>query len=218
MQLLSRSLVQALLALLVLSCFWLVPYSQAEVLINEVLGDPAQDWNGDGEIHFKSDEWIEVRNDGSVVEDLTEYWLRDATGEELHFHLIGNLEPGETAVFYGSDAMAWQQENGQSTVGFSINNSGDTLELLRLVPGVTGSSLIVVSQVTLLSHEVEDDRSSGWDIDTEQWTLFDALNPYGGALEPQGSECLPTPGELNICATLVQESGVSWDKVKSQYR
>jgi Lamin Tail Domain len=218
MDYLSRPLVLLLLCGLLVSSLWLVPHVRAEVLINEVLGDPDQDWDGDGEVNYKSDEWIEVKNDGDSVEDLSEYWVRDGSGEDPHLQLSGALEPGETAVFYGSDAMIWQQEQGQSTLGFSINNSGETLELLRTESDFSGTALIVVHQVILLDHEVENDRSSGWDPDTGQWIMFDALNPYNGAFEPQGNNCLPSPGELNICTPLVPVFGLTWDQLKSRYR
>ncbi len=215
---LSRPLTVLLLLCLVWSAFSLVPQVQAELMINEVLGDPNQDWDGDGTVNFRGDEWIEVLNNGAATEDLSDYWLRDVYGDDLHLQLFGTLEPGAVTVFYGSDAVAWQEGQGVFVSGFSINNTGDTLELLRTIPDQASTALVMIHRVTLDNHEVEDDRSSGWDPETEQWTMFDAWNPYNGGFEPQGTGCLPTPGDPNICVPLVPVETTSWDLLKSQYR
>ncbi len=207
-----------LLGAWVLAAFCLVPQAQAELVINEILGDPLQDWDGDGILSFRGDEWIEVLNNGASEEDLTEYWLRDDHGEDPHLNLFGTLEPGQVAIFYGSDSVAWQLEQGQSGYGFSINNTGDTIELLRSVPEQSPDTLIMIHRVILNSHEVEDDRSSGWDLSGEEWTLFDALNPYSGTSTPEGNDCLPTPGQLNVCEPLVPVHPTRWDHLKSRYR
>ena len=215
---LSRPMPVLLLLCLVLSAFWLVPEAAAELVINEVLGDPAQDWDGDGALSYKGDEWIEVLNNGITAEDLSNFWLRDIFGEAMHFQLFGTLQPGSVAVFYGSDAMAWQEEQGLSIIGFSINNTGDSLELFQSIPGETTTALVLIHQVTLNNHEVEDDRSSGFNPETGTWSMFDAWNPYSGSFDPQGTDCLPTPGEWNECNYLVPVARTSWNHLKSQYR
>ncbi len=215
---LSRPLPVLMLLCLVWSAFWVVPQVQAELIINEVLGDPNQDWDGDGTLSYKGDEWIEVLNNGAVSEDLSDFWLRDIFGDDLHLQLFGTLPPGGVAVFYGSDAMAWQVEQGLFASGFSINNTGDTLELLRTIPNEAGTALVMIHRVTVNNHEVENDRSSGWDPETGLWTMFDALNPYNGGFVPQGSDCLPSPGEPNDCVPLVPVASTSWNHLKSQYR
>jgi len=207
-----------LLLCLVLSAFWLVPQARADLVINEILGDPNQDWDGDGSLSYKGDEWIEVRNTGGSNEDLSFFWLRDTFGEDMHLRLSGFLEPGAVAVFYGSDAMAWQQEQGMSLIGFSINNTGDSIELFRLMEDETTSAMVMIHRVTLSNHEVEDDRSSGWELADETWAMFDGLNHYNGSLLPLGTECLPTPGEVNECQYEVPVAETTWDHLKSQYR
>lgn len=96
----------------------------AEVLINEIMADPAGDWDGDGVYSYRDDEWVEVLNTGPETVDLTGYWLRDGTDEEAHINLFGVLAAGDVAVFTGSQAAAWQVETGQSVEGLSLNNGG----------------------------------------------------------------------------------------------
>jgi len=218
MNLLSKPLPVLLLCCLVMAVFWLAPQARSEVLINEILGDPSSDWDGDGAFNYRDDEWIEVINTGPAAENLEDYWLRDTTGDDLHLQLSGSLEAGQVAVFYGSEASAWQREQGNTVVGLSINNAGDTLELLQTVSGPGGASLEVVHSVTVTDHEADDDRSGGTDPDTGEWVLYDALNPYNGAAVPQGNDCEPTPGMPNSCAPLVPTDTTTWDAVKSQYR
>ena len=190
----------------------------AEVLINELMADPARDWDGDGAYSYRGDEWVEVLNAGSETVDLTGYWLRDGTGEEAHLNLFGMLAPGEVAVFTGSQAVAWQVERGLTVEGMSLNNTGDTVELLRTIPDTEGPQLEVVDQAIYLDHEAEDDRSSGKDPLGQGWCLYDGLNPYGGSQEPPGTGCDPTWGLPNDCQALPAEAAISFGDLKATYR
>lgn len=190
----------------------------ADLIINEVLANPGQDWDGDGALDFKGDEWVEVLNNGYDVEDLTEYYLRDVFGDDPHLQLDGLLRPGEVKVYFGSDAIAWQVAHGYSDYGFALNNTGDTVELLRRVEDQDPVIFELAHSVTLLNHEAEDDRSSGWAQEGGEWVLFDALNVYGGSLEPGTSGCQPTPGDLNFCIPLVPVHPRSLGAVRSYYR
>jgi acetyl esterase/lipase len=96
---------------------------RGQVLINEVLADPAHDWDGDGTYQFRNDEWVEVVNAGSQVLSLDGLYLSDAT-DDFHFGFAGSLEPGGIRLVYGSDSVAWESANGASTVGLSLNNAG----------------------------------------------------------------------------------------------
>ena len=197
---------------------WLPSPSGAELIINEVLSNPGQDWDGDGTLDFKGDEWVEVLNNGYEVEDLSEYYLRDVWGEDPHLQLDGLLRAGEVKVYYGSDAMAWQVANGYSDYGFALNNTGDTVELLRRVVDQEPVIFELAYSVTLLNHEADEDRSSGWAQEGGGWILFDALNVYGGSQVPGTSGCQPTPGDLNFCIPLVPIHESSLGGVKSFYR
>lgn len=185
----------------------------AQVRLNEILADPASDWNGDGEINSKTDEWVEIVNTGSSNVDLSSLRLGDLSGGyDWRFAFSGNLGPGEVLVVYGSQVVQWQSENGVSTYGLSLNNSGDTVYLYH----VTETDTIVEDSYEYQSHEVLDDRSVGRKPDgLGEWVIFDALNPYGGTNPPLGTGCNPSPGLPTACATPVEST--TWGLVKSLY-
>ena len=43
----------------------------AQVVINEILADPARDWDGDGDYNFRNDEWVEIVNAGDAAVSLS---------------------------------------------------------------------------------------------------------------------------------------------------
>ena len=198
------------------------PAARAEldpgIIINEVLADPATDWNGDGVVDAKNDEWIEVRNIDTVPIDLSDYWLRDSSGPTPDLRLSGVADPGECVVFFGSDAAAWQAANHLVAAGFALNNTGDLVELLRTIPGTDPVQYELMFAVSVQDHAAEDDRSSGFDTAHIEWLLFDALNPYPGAVEPVGSGCAPSPGAGNLCGGQVATDAASFGEVKATYR
>ena len=191
------------------------PACRAAVVLSEILADPATDWNGDGAINSRDDEWVEVTNTGPDAVDLSAYFLRDALGTEAHLQLSGTLGSGQARVFFGSDAAAWQATQGITVTGLSLNNTGDTVELWRGMPGQTGSQLDDVD--IFADHEAEDDRSSGRLTDGT-WVIFDALNPYTGTLLPGGSGCAPSPGAVNVCRPNVPLEAATWGALKGEYR
>jgi hypothetical protein len=188
------------------------------IVINEVLADPASDWNGDGAVDFKNDEWIEILNNGPDPTDLSDYYLRDILGEEPHLRLSGVLDPGETAVFFGSEAVAWQTEMGLATSGFSLNNGGDFVQLLRSYEGPDGPAMELMFSISYDDHEGEDDRSCGFNTEMSDWILFDDLNPYGGDLDPVGTGCSPSPGFPNLCQGQVAVEARAFGDVKAIFR
>lgn len=190
----------------------------AQVVINEILADPASDWDGDGTVDTLADEWVEVLNTGAAVVDLADYWLRDDAVDTPRMRLEGILAPGGAAVFFGSDAAAWQETTGLSGSALSLNNAGDTVVLLRTVPGSDPLAIEAVDTVTYLSHTAEDDRSSGWDTHQVTWVLYDGLNPYTGSFEPGPTGCPPTPGAPNLCNGEVAGEKLSFSAVKVLFR
>ncbi len=136
----------------------LAPSGVAQVRLNEILGDPSTDWNGDGGVDSKLDEWVEVINAGSAPVDLSTYRISDASaGTDFRFALSGTLAAGEVRVYYGSDVVTWQAANGVGQFGFSLNNSGDTVTLYE----VNGSNVTVADAHTYASAEIANDRSTG---------------------------------------------------------
>ena len=201
-----------------ISCFTvlasLAPRSSAEVRLNEILADPATDWNGDGNVDSKLDEWVEIINTGSTPVDLSTYRISDASaGESFRFALTGTIAAGEAKVYFGSDVVAWQAANGVSQFGFSLNNGGDTVTLYQ----VNGVDIATADAQAYVTAEVANDRSFGrLPVGTGNWVIFDALNPYTGSQPPTATGCSPSPGEAVSCPTPTQAT--TWGRVKALYR
>ena len=188
----------------------------SQVMINEILADPVIDWDGDGSVSSKNDEWVEIVNVGPAPVDLSCYQLTDGSGGTTNwrFGFTGTIAPGETRVVYGSDAVAWESANGFSTVGLSLNNGGDTVYLYDNVDG----ELTLVDEYTYESHAVVDDRAVGRTPDGgATWQVFDALNPYTGTAPPLGSGCAPSPGLSNDCSATVPVEQSTWGAIKQLY-
>jgi hypothetical protein len=207
-------------------CFFAAPV-WGQICVNEVMADPASDWDGDSTYSYKEDEWVEIYNAGDEPVNLASYWLGDADSTLL-YNFSGGIGAKRHRVVYGADVVAWQSANGYSTVGLRLNNSGDTVMLWRVpedsatagVPGLKTAPQgdpVLVHQYIYISHEADDDRSTGLIPDGgPSRMLFDGLNPYTGSLEPQGEGCPPTPGARNTCPTPVERR--SWGSVKAVYR
>jgi hypothetical protein len=189
----------------------------AQLVLNELLADPASDWDGDGQLDTKLDEWVEVYNAGAEAVSLTSYWLRDGLGDTPHLNLFGVLQPGQTAVFYGTHAVAWQQENGGGSSGLSLNNGGDTVQLLR-TSDANPDVLEVVDEYAYPAHVGVDDRACGRTPDGAGWALFDAMTPYDGDTHPLGTGCAPSPGAPNECEEGTPVNGASLSAVKTRWR
>ncbi len=90
------------------------------VVINEVMPRAGHDWNGDGTVDVY-DEFIEIKNVGSLPANLSNYKLDDEKeGGSAPYTLRSLiLDPGERAVFYGSET------------GILLSDGGDTVLLLN---------------------------------------------------------------------------------------
>jgi len=193
---------------------WCAAESSAQVLVNEILADPASDWDGDGAVLAKNDEWVEVINAGSSTVDMSAYRLGDLSGGySWRYGFSGTLAPGAVIVVYGSLSLAWEAATGYGSAGSSLNNTGDTVVLYKL----EGSDTLVADSRGYLSHEVLDDRSTGRSKNSlEEWRVFDALNPYTGTNPPLGTGCVPTPGRVNDCGFVPVEA-VTWGAIKEMF-
>ena len=192
----------------------LAPASVAQVRLNEILGDPGTDWNGDGTVDSKLDEWVEIVNVGTSSVDLSIYRISDASAAtDFRFALSGTIGPGEVKVYFGSDVVAWQAANGVGQLGLSLNNAGDTVYLYE----VNGTDIATNDTYTYATAEVLDDRSTGrLPHGTGGWVIFDALNPYSGTQPPTPTGCAPSPGETPGCPTPTHSS--TWGQIKALYR
>jgi hypothetical protein len=186
--------------------------ARAQLLINEVLADPARDWNGDGATHSRDDEWVEIVNASVGTVDLAGYRLA-SPDTTWRFELSGSLGPGGVRVVYGREAYEWEQATGNPAFGFRLSNEGGSLLLFRL----GASDTTVVDEISYLDEDAEDDRSAGrLESDPTDWVLFDGLNRYDGDPPPVSTGCPPTPGGTNHCLTPAREQ--SWSEIKSLYQ
>lgn len=186
----------------------------AQIGINEFLADPGRDWDGDGTVSSRDDEWVEIINLGKSAVDLAGYRLADGTGRPVwRYEFAGVLEPGGVRIAYGSDSRAWEEANGFPVYGLSLNNSGDCVRLYR----IAGSDTSAVDSYTFTEASTRDDRAVGRRSDAPgTWVIFDAWNPCPATCDPAGSGCYPTPGSMNTCTTATESR--SWGAIKSMYR
>ncbi|MBN1885718.1 MAG: lamin tail domain-containing protein [Candidatus Krumholzibacteriota bacterium] len=196
------------------ACAAMPTAATSQIVINEILADPARDWDGDGEYDYRNDEWVEILNAGSEPVDLAGYLIADgAEGPAWRFGLAGVLEPGGVVVVYGSDSRAWEESTGNAIYGLSLNNTGDVVRLFR----VAGGDTVLVDGREYVARAAENDRSFGRRADDPgTWVVFDALNPCPAESEPPGTGCLPTPGAPNHCLTATD--GASWSLIKHRTR
>jgi hypothetical protein len=160
----------------------------ASIKINEVLPAPASDWNDDLAADSKQDEWVEISNDGATSVGLSGLFLLNGDSRAVVYGFSGVLAPGAHLVVHGDDASAWETSNGHSSIGLSLNNSGDVLRLGE----VSGPDTTVIDSMAFLSSQVGYDVSIARLPDgSGAWTLFDHLAPMGGC----GDD--PTPGVSN---------------------
>ncbi|MBM3286041.1 MAG: lamin tail domain-containing protein [Candidatus Eisenbacteria bacterium] len=182
-------------------------------VLNEVMADPARDWDGSGAYNYRDDEWVEIYNPGPGTLTLDGYLIGDGDGSPL-YGFTGTLAAGGHRVVYGSAAVVYQQAHGLGVYGLRLGNDGDTVTLLQVV----GSDTLLIDSRSYNTYEAEDDRSSGRSPDgSSTWEIFDSLNPYGGSTPPLGNGLPPTPGQANG-APAVAAVSTTWGHVRAIYR
>lgn len=189
------------------------PHAPSDLRLSEILASPARDWDEDGTFVARQDEWVELRNMGSVAVSLGEYYLTD-TDSTLRIIPTGTLQPGAVVVITGRMAEDWQRFAGRTVTGLSLNNAGDVVRLFHM--GLTDT--VEVDTKSYNSIEGGSDRSTGvvGEGAASSWVLFDGLNRYTGSGQPQGTGCEPTPGIPNDCALDVEST--TWGKIKMRFR
>ncbi len=124
--------------------------TDASLIINEVLADPASDAAGDANLdgvrHSTDDEFVEIVNISALNVDLTDWYIRDGQATRHYFSAGTVLQPfspilifgGGNPTFDGTSVVITQVVNNlppsviiqtASTGGLSLNNSGDTISL-----------------------------------------------------------------------------------------
>ena len=181
------------------------------LMLNEILADPQRDWDGDGIVSSRDDEWVEIVNIGISPVILDDYRLAGAD-TSWRYGFSGDLAPGAVLVVYGGQSYAWETVNGAPRFGLRLVNTGGTIGLWRVANG----DMVLVDSYTFLDHEADPDRSTGRLPDGGgEWRVFDALNPYTGTKLPFGSGCMPSPGAVFQCPTPTQT--VTWGSLKRRY-
>lgn len=96
-------------------------YAQPFIRINEIVVDPQQDWNRDGQI-TPSDEWFEIYNPSAQPFNLygIELALLDTTPNGLSLTQFGFLNPGERLMILNPEGM--QNNDGRIELNDIVNN------------------------------------------------------------------------------------------------
>lgn len=130
------------------------------VIITEIMFDVPQDEagdaNGDGVRGSRSDEFVEIYNEGDIAVDLTGFQLLDREGIVIYSFPDGeSINPGQFAVVFGAvgsagfgenfppDALLFALHESDDDVGFSngdksnLSNSGDAVLLVNSISADT---------------------------------------------------------------------------------
>lgn len=170
--------------------------SQADVIINEVLFDPASDLtgdaNGDGTRDAANDEFIEIFNTGPSAVDIGGWTLSDDDGGDFTFAGGTSIAAGEYIVLFGGGTptgIPGQVFTDDGSIGSGLSNAGDLIELRD-----SGAALI-----DSLDYNALDDAGFGSDValawDGTQFVDHDTLQP-GVLFSPGASNVasIPEPG------------------------
>jgi len=142
--------------------------SEALIVINEFLADPAADISGDanndGTRSGTEDEFIELLNFDENSIDISGWVLTDSVGTRHIFPAGTSLSPYEYFVLFGGGTPNLPEVNWQvaTTGGLGLNNGGDTISLIdadsQLIHTVTYGSLAGNDQSLVLLTEGEGDQ------------------------------------------------------------
>ncbi len=101
-----------------ISMLLVVNLAGANVLINEMLANPAKDWNGNGDISGMDDEFIELYNSGNQTVDASGYVLKDtvfrSTPGEYALPNGTAIDPGEFLIIFVSTSGVFQGNDGDA--------------------------------------------------------------------------------------------------------
>jgi Lamin Tail Domain len=119
------------------SCVNPDPPTGPQIIINEILADPAADLsgdsNGDGVRHFSDDEFVELVNISTESIDISGYTISDSYMVRFTFPENTIVAPNQAIiVFGGGDSGLYAEFVGAlvfSAGGLGLNNTGDTVTL-----------------------------------------------------------------------------------------
>lgn len=110
-----------------------VDVPEGKLVINEVLADPAPDYdaNGDGYRDAREDEFIELVNVGEAALDLSGATISDAVTVRFTFPEGTLIEPGYALVVFGGGTPTLEASDWLVADGLYLNNGGDSLFVHR---------------------------------------------------------------------------------------
>ncbi|MCA9544704.1 MAG: lamin tail domain-containing protein [Myxococcales bacterium] len=91
------------------------------IALYDIAPRPAQDYDQDGQVSARGDEYIVVANGGTAPGDASGWRIDDLVGTRYEFPAGTIIQPGHTLVIYGSDP--------NTRGGLGLNDNGDTLSL-----------------------------------------------------------------------------------------
>lgn len=103
-----------------------------DIVINEILYDPAGDANGDGTISTSDDEFVELVNNSSSDLDISNWTLSDGAGVKYTFP-AGTVIPANSAFVVFADPAEGTNFGGAylfSAGSLGLNNGGDDVILM----------------------------------------------------------------------------------------
>lgn len=102
-----------------------------DIVLNEILSDPDEDANGDGNFSTDDDEFLEFVNTGNSDLDITNWTVEDATSTTHTFENPTVLKSHQAIVVFGGGTPTGDFGGAlvQTTSSLSLNNSGDDVIL-----------------------------------------------------------------------------------------
>ncbi|HET6610965.1 MAG TPA: lamin tail domain-containing protein [Kofleriaceae bacterium] len=146
------------------------PPEVSSLVINELLTDPAPDYdaNGDGVFDYATDEFVELVNTGDAPVDLSGATLADGFTVRLVFPDGTVVAPGAALVVFGGGSPVGDFGGAMVLVApelIQLNNDGDSVTIRN----ADGDTLATTSYDSLLGaqdqslvREVEGDPDAAW--------------------------------------------------------
>ena len=184
-----------------------------DLVINEILADPASDLsgdsNGDGTRDASEDEFVEIINNETTIQDLSGFTLSDAFGVRHTFPANTKVQPGESIVVFGggtpTNIYGVVQTASSGLIG--LNNSGDNV--------ILASGSTIIASFTYGS-EGGDNQSLGRNPDiTGSFEKHSTFAPSGSLFSPgkRNDNASPLPVELTTFTASLSDQNVelNWE-------
>jgi len=183
--------IAALATVTVLWCLWFATPVAAEVIISELLPDPAATSD--------KSEWVELYNTGNEAIDLSN-WKLDTLS------LSGNI-PALGYLIIAKNTLEFEKEFGTVTnlleINISLTNTSDTVTLTR--SDLSVDTLSYTSTVSNVSYE------RGGPLCSDKWRWHPSSNTVGKVNDYQVAEC-QLPAAEESAELFVSLDSTTWVK------